>query len=305
MKKVSAMDKLPDSTMYKGMTAHQLAELYDDVISIPHFYALLQKNREVAASMKEKLNPIHDVAYGDEPLQKLDIYAIKNANKLPVLIDIHGGGWVAGSKNARSVPAEAIISQGVMWVPIDYGLAPAYPIEDIINHVRAALSWVYHHISEYGGDPSQIYVSGQSAGAHLAATALMPDWHKTFDVPKECIKGLIALSGIYDFGSLIESDQTELKEQLKLTTLDESKRFSPYYQLPNSSLPVIISYGDKEPFGYMQEATDYAKALENVGCDVSLMIVPNANHFDMINEIGNREGLLFKKVMQMIFKHNE
>lgn len=295
------MNELPDPIVYKGMTAHQLAELYDDTISIPDLHMILQKNRELAKSIKEKLNPIHDIAYGSEAIQKLDIYAPKHANNSPVLIDIHGGGWVAGSKNARSIPAEAITSQGVIWVPIDYGLAPEYRIGDMIDHVRLALAWIYHHINQYGGDHNQIYISGQSAGAHLAATALMPSWHKGFGVPQECIKGLIALSGIYDFASLIHSDQTDMKEILKLT-LEEAKRFSPFCHLPKNSLPTIIAYGSKEPYGYMREAKDYAKELTNAGCDVSLIVIPDANHFDMINEIGNSRGILFNRIMKMIFK---
>lgn len=130
------MQKLSAPIIYKGMTAQDLAEAYDDSISIPNFYALLQENRERAKVIKDELDPFHDIAYGHKAIQKLDIYAPKSAKSLPVLLDIHGGGWIAGSKNVRSIPAEAILSQGVLWVPIDYGLAPIYRMQSIISHVH-------------------------------------------------------------------------------------------------------------------------------------------------------------------------
>jgi len=296
------MNKSFDTPIYKGMTASQIAELYDDTITIPNFYTLLQENRELAKNIKDKLTPIHDVPYGNEEIQKLDLYVPKHAKNLPVLIDIHGGGWTAGSKEVRSIPAEAIMSQGIIWAPIDYGLAPKYRMENMINHVRTSLAWVYHNISQYGGDPTQIFISGQSAGAHLAATALIPGWHNSFDVPEKLIKGLIALSGIYDLGSLVQPIKTETQESLKLTT-DEAMLFSPLYHLPKNAITILIAYGNNEPFAYMQEAKDYAKELGSAGCKVSSIIVPDANHFDMINVIGKSDSLLFKTVMEIIFKN--
>jgi arylformamidase len=67
---------------------------------------------------------------------------------LPVLIDIHGGGWMAGSKNARSIRAKAIMSQGIISVPIDYGLAPQYRMEEMIDHIRSALACTYGNNSQ-------------------------------------------------------------------------------------------------------------------------------------------------------------
>jgi acetyl esterase/lipase len=87
------MNKLTDAIVYRGMTANQVAEGLDDSLTIPNLFSLLQENRERGKIVKDKLKPFHDLSYGNEPLQKLDIYAPKDANQLPVLIDIHGGGW--------------------------------------------------------------------------------------------------------------------------------------------------------------------------------------------------------------------
>ncbi len=295
------MEKIVEPIVYRGMNANQISEAYDDHKTIPNLDLLLQENRERAKVIKDKLNPICDLSYGNEPIQKLDIYAPKNAKELPVLIDVHGGGWVAGSKNPRSIPAESIISKNIIWVTIDYGLAPEYRMCDMVSHIRKAVVWIYNNIAQYGGDPSRLYISGQSSGAHLAATTIMPGWHKNFDVPEKVIKGLIALSGIYDLDGLFYSCETSISDALKLS-LEESRQYSPMYHLPQHSIPTLIAYGSKEPLAYAIESKDYIKSLENAGCSVSLQVVPDANHFDMINALSNKEGSLFKSAIKMILK---
>lgn len=296
------MKNTPDSAVYKGMTAGQLAELFDDTLMIPDFYALLQENREKAQIIADKLNPIRDVAYGPEKVQKLDIYSPENAKQLPVLIDIHGGGWTAGSKNSRSIPAETLMSADIIWVPIDYGLAPDYSMQEMIAHVRTALVWIYGNIAAYGGNPERLYISGQSAGAHLAATATMPDWQAQFKVPANIIKGMIALSGIYDLEGLLHAPQTEIRDMLKLDR-EEAREFSPLNHLPGYSFPAIIAYGTKEPLAYFREAKDYATALESCDSEVCFLAIPDANHFDMINALSaDINSILFKSTLKMINK---
>ena len=290
-----------DPIVYKGMTVNQLTEAYDDYKAIPNFDVLLQENREHAQTVKARLNPIHNVAYDTEIIQKLDIYAPKNAKKMPVLISIHGGGWTMGSKNPWAIPAEILMSKGIISVSIDYGLAPQYRMEDIIAHVRYAVAWTYKNIAQYGGDPTRLYIYGMSAGAHLASTTLMPSWHKDFDLPEDVIKGLVAMSGIYDLCTLACAPQADSQKALQMT-LEESRRASPLYHLPTHSIPAIIAHGEKEPLIlYQFEANNYAQELQKAGCNVSLIEVPDANHFDMINELTKTEGKVFKAVMKMLF----
>lgn len=291
----------PDPIVYKGMTVNQLEEAYDDSKSIPNLNVLLQENRERAQVIKNKLNPICDVAYGPEIIQKIDIFAPENAKKMPVIISIHGGGWTTGSKNSWSISAETLMSKGILSVSIDYGLAPRYRMEDIITHIRLAIAWVYKNISQYGGDPDRLYIYGMSAGAHLASTALMPSWHKDFGVPEDVIKGLVAMSGIYDLCTLVYAPQTNSQKALQMT-MEESRRNSPFYHLPKHCIPSIIAYGEKEPLIlYRLEANNYAQELQKAGCNISLIEVPDANHFDMINELANAEGKAFKAVIKMLF----
>jgi len=103
---------------------------------------------------------------------------------------------------------------------------------DIIAHVRHAVAWTYKNIAQYGGDPARLYMYGMSAGAHLASTTLMPGWHKDFGLPEDVIKGLVAMSGIYDLCTLAHAPQADSQKALQMT-LEESRRDSPFYHLPN------------------------------------------------------------------------
>ena len=127
---------MPDGAIvYNGMTAQQLAAGFNVASTVPDLPAYqawgAEQSKRVSASMPHERN----VPYGEADIQKLDIFAPagnKNANA-PVLVDIHGGGWTAGSKNGRSFTAEAIVPKGVVWAPIDYGLAPAYKLDKIVQ----------------------------------------------------------------------------------------------------------------------------------------------------------------------------
>lgn len=293
------MPRNTDTIVYKGMTARQLAEAYDVLQTIPDPINWLHKNRQRAQTLKTKLNPISNVSYGEELIQKLDIYSPKGAKDIPVLIDIHGGGWTQGSKNSSAISAEPVLSKGIMWVPIDYGLAPEYDMYQIVSHVRRAVAWVYQNIGQYGGDPNSIYVYGVSAGGHLATTVLMPGWHTKFGMPDNVVKGLVAVAGDFDIEGHVYSNAGPQKA-LKMT-LKDSQLLSSLHHLPNRKLPIILAYGEKELSEFINNSKNYAKALQNIDCDVTLLEVPGAHHFDMINELANTEGKLFKSVMGMIF----
>ena len=284
---------MSQDVVYKGMTPKELDDAYNVFNSISDPLGWLEANRKRAAEVTERLKPVKDVSYGPEPLQKLDIYAPSGVKDAPVIIEIHGGGWVSGSKEPRSICAEPLMKEGILWVPIDYGLAPNYSIHDIIDHTRKAIGWVHEHIAAYGGSPEKLYVFGNSAGGHLAATTLMPGWEKA-----DCIKGAICLSGVYDMRAMFYADG-DIQKALKMS-LEDAKATSPLLHLPARKVPVVIAYGEKEPPVYHYESTTYANALKDIGLDTTLIEVPEANHFSIINELAHTDGQLYRAVLDLL-----
>ena len=110
------------------------------------------------------------------PGLKLDIYVpvppgkrlpARPGRKLGVVVYVHGGGWIHGTrKHVYKIP-KFITSLGYVFVAMDYRLVPRTDIEGETQDVARAVNWVAAHIGDYGGDPSRIALMGHSAGAHL------------------------------------------------------------------------------------------------------------------------------------------
>ncbi len=283
--------------VYEGYTAAGLAESLNPEVTIDDLPAYQQENGALSAAARERLPGTCNIAYGAEEAQKLDIFAPAGSGN-PVLIDIHGGGWRGGSKDGRSLVAEAITGAGALWVPIDYGLAPAYRMDQIVDHVRSALTWVYNNIAEHGGDPDRIYVSGNSAGGHLTGATLMPGWHGDYGVPENVIKGACAMSGIFDLRALYHAEGG-YKVELGLD-LPTAETFSPLLHLPENGCPLIIGYGAPELDEFRRQSHVYYEAWKNAGFDATEVIVDGAHHFAMSRELANTVGALHKAVVEMI-----
>lgn len=100
----------------------------------------------------------------------LDVYYPENTkDKLPVIFDIHGGGWVYGTKRINKYYCIYMASLGYTVVNINYRLAPDATITEQLKDVFAALSWTKDNIKDHHGDINRLYVTGDSAGGHLAS----------------------------------------------------------------------------------------------------------------------------------------
>ena len=287
------------SIVYMGYTATDLAIQLDVAKTIKDLPAYQQESAEMSHKVVTNLNCFKDVQYGNDEPQKLDIFPAA-VDRAPILVDIHGGGWRSGSRNIRSFPASSVTKAGVMWVPIDYGLAPNYSIHQMVNHVRSAIVWLYHNVSKYGGDPSKLYVSGNSAGGHLTGCILMPDWHKNFGVPSDIIKGACAISGVYDLQALVHAEYG-YNDELGMD-IETAQNFSPLFNLPTKGCPLIVSYGAPEPNEFRRQSRVYYEAWKDGGFPATEIVVNGAHHFAMSRQMSDPNSALFQAVTKMIYQ---
>lgn len=116
----------------------------------------------------ERFNGIAYGSYGDSNL--LDIYRPRCfEGKLPVIVSVHGGGWVYGSKEVYQYYCMSLAQMGFAVVNFNYRLAPAYKFPAPIEDTNAVFSWVLKNAEEYAMDASRIFAVGDSAGAHTLA----------------------------------------------------------------------------------------------------------------------------------------
>lgn len=284
--------------VYHGFTADELSIQYNPALTVPDLPNYQKWAGEQSARVCTEMPCVRDIAYGEADIQKLDIFAPRDAANAPVLIDIHGGGWTAGSKNSRAFVAEAVVSKGVVWVPIDYGLAPAFDMTAIVDHVREAIAWIHGNIADHGGDPDRLYVSGNSAGGHLTGTCLMTGWQAGYGIPADTVKGACAMSGVFDLEALVQSAEGP-NNALKMD-MTTARQFSPQLHIPPTSPPLIVGYGAPELPEFIRQSKDFAAAWEGAGHKVSLVEAPEAHHFAMSREFANPDSKLHQAIMSMM-----
>ena len=122
-------------------------------------------------------NVVRSIPYGAGKLrQNLDVYVPKkekSGTDLPVLFFTGGGAWVVGHKAFCALIGRIFMNEGVIVVAPDYRQFPQVRVDDMLHDVDSAIQWTFDHCQEYGGDPNQIFIAGQSAGAHLTSTLVL------------------------------------------------------------------------------------------------------------------------------------
>jgi len=277
---------------YRGYSKEELERQYDIESSVPDFPAYADRYKRETERVQRTLKVQRDIRYGAHLLELLDIYPAGVPNA-PVQVYFHGGGWRASSKNVRGFPAESFVQAGATFVAVDYPLAPQASMDDIVAGARRAIAWLWRHIEDHGGDPRKIYVSGNSAGAHLAGMLIASGWHERFDVPADVVKGMAGISGAYD---LEPHSLTDVRGYLNLDP-GKVRRNSPIRNLPASPLPVVLAVGADEPAEYLRQTRDYRTALATCGIDAVLLELPGHNHFSIIGELNRPGGALLSAIL--------
>ncbi|KAF7135210.1 hypothetical protein RHSIM_Rhsim08G0132200 [Rhododendron simsii] len=114
------------------------------------------------------------IVYGDQPRNRLDLYLPKESDgPKPVVAFVTGGAWIIGYKAWGSLLGKQLSERDIIVACIDYRNFPRGTMSDMVKDASQGISFVCNHIAEYGGDPNRIYLMGQSAGAHIAACALL------------------------------------------------------------------------------------------------------------------------------------
>ena len=130
---------------------------------------------EMSAGVDPATKVTRDLAYGPDPRNRLDLFVREGTANAPVLVFVHGGGFVMGDKHTEGSPfysnvGEFAARMGWLGVPMTYRLAPAHKFPSGPEDLAAAVGWLRDNVAQYGGDPDKIVLSGQSAGAaHVAA----------------------------------------------------------------------------------------------------------------------------------------
>lgn len=184
-------------------------------INIPIRALLLFNDRKV----------VRDVSYAISAKQKLDIYTpdkpLASSKLRPVVVVVHGGGWIIGDKRERALFSAALAKEGYVVCSINYRLAPQHPFPTAIADFLLALTWVHNHIRKYGGDPDNLSVIGDSAGAHIASLGMTSaeQQQQLYGIDAKralrSVKRLALYYGIYNLRTVAKINRPNLKTYLR------------------------------------------------------------------------------------------
>ena len=231
---------------------------------------------------RARLSAELDLAYGDHPDEKLDLFfpPVRQPN-MPVHLFVHGGYWRANTRTNYAFLAEPIVAAGAIAAIIDYSLMPKARMAKLVDQVRRAAAWLAANAARFGGDGTALSASGQSAGAHLVSYLAAKAPHETH-FPKTPIRSLLLVSGIYDLGPITRSF---LQAEIGLTQ-DEVMQWSPEeaQQSPDTRLTLAVGADETEPFLIQQQDLAFAAAAR--GAPVERVTLHRLNHMTILTAMG-------------------
>jgi len=210
--------------------------------------------RDKGLTVPKDLKRFLNIEYGEnKKFQKLDVYRPLNASNkiLPVIVSVHGGGWIYGDKERYQFYCMSLAQKGFAVINFTYRLAPDYKFPAPIEDTNLVIEWMLNNADTYHFDLNNIFAVGDSAGAHILSLYSAINANKeyankfNFIVPKNFVFNAIALNcGIFD----IKMDTTEQKERNCLMndfisgeiTKEKLKEISPINYITKDYPPVFV-----------------------------------------------------------------
>lgn len=189
--------------------------------------------------------------------------------------------------------AQTMVENGIAVAVVEYTLAPAATLDQIVDQIRRAIAGIYRQAGAHGVDPDRLWVCGSSAGAQLGAMALLTDWPGQFTLPANLIKGAVLVSGLFD----LEPVRLCLPNTWLNLDSDAAKRNSPLGKMLHEGVQIIVSWGEYETNEFKRQSITFARSLEAQGVTVSATETAGRNHFDVVVDLADQDRSLCRETI--------
>lgn len=250
---------------------------------------------EQAAATRRAGSVLLDLPYGEVDAEQLDLFPA-GSGTAPLFVFIHGGYWRSLDKSDFSWIAPPLVDRGIAVALLNYALAPQTSLEDIVRQTLRALAWLYRNADRYGFDRERIYVAGHSAGGHLTAMTMVALWHVyAEDLPRNLVKGGLAISGLYDLEPLVYAPFVNVDLKLDVR---RARRLSPAYMRPATPAPLYTAVGALESSEFHRQSALIGKRwMQNVVRDVE---VAGCNHLTVCDALADPASPLFDAAVELV-----
>lgn len=247
-----------------------------------------------------------DQLYGAHPSQRMDVYFPQTpGSQRPVLVFLHGGGFIRGDKQDRANLGWWGAQQGFVTVLANYRLAPEAQWPTGAEDVVAACQRLSEICSDFGGDPNAIVLAGESAGAaHVAAAALI----RSFQPSNWNIAGAFLLSGPYDA-------QLEHLARGPLGIPTPDPRNDAYFgaertdwaaasiteRMDAAPFPLVVAVAERDlPQMQVQAGALFSRLVTRRGFQPQWLVLPEHNHFSAAAALGTEDESLARPLAEFI-----
>lgn len=226
----------------------------------------------------EGVEVVRDVAYGDLPLQRFDVYRLPGATARPVVIFFYGGSWRSGRRGDYRFVGTALARRGMVAVVADYRLFPEVRFPDFAFDAARATAKVRREAMAWGGDPARIVLAGHSAGAHIAAlVALDPRYLAAEGLERSAIAGLVGIAGPYDFLPMTGRSVREV-----FAPLADDPATQPITFADAGAPPTLLLHGADDTTVLPRNSLNLARQLTEAGRPARAVVYPGTGHITIV-----------------------
>jgi len=279
---------------YALISADEMGRQMMPRIAVPDHERWLEADLARAGILKTRLPGRYDQRYGPGPRQVADLFPAAQPGS-PIVLFFHGGFWRALSKDYVRHVAEPLAARGVATVLPNYDLCPTVPLATVVDQARQALLWTRSQAAALNGNPDRIYVSGNSAGAHLAAMMLAEDWSR-HGLTRSPIAGALLVTGIYDLNAVLH---IQVNDDVRLGKAD-AQALSPQFLPLRNRTETIVAVGGDEPPMWIEQSRRFHDKLVRAGASSELMVVPGLNHFSITASLGDAGETLTDAMLRLV-----
>lgn len=212
----------------------------------------------------------------------LDAHVPEGEGKFPVVLIVHGGGWMGGDREKDIVPVFASVATNFTWFTIYYRLAPTNHWPACYEDVQTAIRWVKKHAPEYKGDSNRIALLGYSAGGHLVTLVGTRAENDTrvqavasFAPPTDLVADNERRGGLStSMKALFNYDTTNITDDVRAVL----KENSPLTYVKAGLPPFLIIQGSADKTVPAEQSLAFEKALKAAGVDCDLIMIPEGQH---------------------------
>jgi arylformamidase len=242
-----------------------------------------------------------DIPYAQPKNERhlLDVFAPASGANFPVVVWVHGGGWMRGSKSEVDHKPQAFNDKGFVFVPVNYRFVPQVTMYTIVRDVAKSVGWVHANIARYGGDPKKIFLMGHSAGGQLVALLCTDSRYiEAEGVPRSSIAGCVPVDGdTYDVPlqvatftarrKSLKQPAPKLGHPEKFGTLDEQRELSAVNHVaPNRGIPPFLLLHVADHTDTSAQAYRLWAALDIARVPATIFGAESSDHVKLDRDLG-------------------